>query len=143
MTRQRSIVAIAMVNRRGDVLLQLRSPDARVSPSCWTPPGGHLEPGESPEAAVRRELREETTLELPGEPLLYWHGLGIGRSRGVEARLYAAATTATDADVTCLEGAAMEFRSRAEIGALPLADLYGPAMLRFLGSSLYYRLGPV
>ena len=31
---------------------------------CWGPPGGAIEPGEVVEAAARREVREETGLEL-------------------------------------------------------------------------------
>lgn len=32
---------------------------------AWTPPSGARQPGEEPDAAAARELREETTLELP------------------------------------------------------------------------------
>lgn len=30
----------------------------------WLPPGGHIEPGETPDEAARREVREETGLEI-------------------------------------------------------------------------------
>ena len=30
----------------------------------WLPPGGHIDPGETPDEAVRREVREETGLEV-------------------------------------------------------------------------------
>jgi len=143
MTVRRSVVAIALIDARGQVLLQLRNPDARVDPSCWTPPGGHLEPGERPEDAVVRELLEETAVPLPGRPQLYWHGYGVGRSRGVEARLYAAATIAGPSDLECREGAALEFCPRSRVAELPLVDLYGSVLLSFLGSPMYYRLSPV
>src|SRR5580765_5922608 len=37
---------------------------------AWTPPAGARQPGEGPEAAASRELKEETGLELPLTPLL-------------------------------------------------------------------------
>ncbi|MFN9659720.1 MAG: NUDIX hydrolase [Cyanobacteriota bacterium] len=53
-------VSLAMVERDGQWLLQLRDDlDWIVAPGCWGLFGGHLEHGETPEDALRRELLEE------------------------------------------------------------------------------------
>ena len=53
-------VALAMLQRQGRWLLQLRDDiEGIVAPGHWGLFGGHLDPGESPEAALRRELLEE------------------------------------------------------------------------------------
>ncbi|MFM1798021.1 MAG: hypothetical protein RLZZ117_299 [Cyanobacteriota bacterium] len=53
-------VALALVEQEGRWLLQLRDDlDWIVAPGCWGLFGGHLDPGETPEEALRRELLEE------------------------------------------------------------------------------------
>lgn len=44
--------------------MQRRSADSRLFASCWDIVGGHLEPGESVDDALRREVREETGWDL-------------------------------------------------------------------------------
>lgn len=57
-------VAIALICRGGRVFLQRRNPAGVVLPGRWEFPGGKVEPGESSEQALRRELREEVGLEV-------------------------------------------------------------------------------
>lgn len=55
-----SQVAIAILQQDNRFLMQLRDNiPGIVYPGCWGFFGGHLELGESPEVAVRRELQEE------------------------------------------------------------------------------------
>lgn len=52
------VVAVALVDADGRVLLQQR-PQGKSLAGLWEFPGGKLEPGETPEAALVRELEEE------------------------------------------------------------------------------------
>lgn len=58
----------AFILRDGQVLLiqRLRAPEA----GCWGLPGGRVEPFEAVPDAVRREIHEETGLEIVPERLL-------------------------------------------------------------------------
>lgn len=59
-------VAAIIVNEKGEVLLLDHVLRSR---SSWGAPGGFLAHGEQPVAAVRRELREETGIEITGAEL--------------------------------------------------------------------------
>jgi 8-oxo-dGTP diphosphatase len=52
------VVAAALVDGEGRVLLQQRAP-GRLMAGLWEFPGGKMEAGETPEAALIRELQEE------------------------------------------------------------------------------------
>ena len=56
------VVAAALVDADGRVLLQQRLP-GRSMANLWEFPGGKVEPGEQPEAALIRELREELGID--------------------------------------------------------------------------------
>lgn len=57
-------IALAALVRDGRILLAHRHPLRRWYPDCWDLIGGHVEPGESPEEAVRRECREEIAVDV-------------------------------------------------------------------------------
>jgi 8-oxo-dGTP diphosphatase len=54
----------AILTMEGRVLLGHRCPGGSYFPNCWDLPGGHVEAGESPQAALGRVLREELGVEL-------------------------------------------------------------------------------
>jgi 8-oxo-dGTP diphosphatase len=48
------------VDDRGRIFFQMRSAERKLFPNTWDVVGGHLEEGETPEEAMRREVTEET-----------------------------------------------------------------------------------
>lgn len=63
-----TVVAAALVRQDGAVLLQQRA-EGRQMAGLWEFPGGKIEAGERPEAALVRELREELGIEVPPDAL--------------------------------------------------------------------------
>jgi 8-oxo-dGTP pyrophosphatase MutT (NUDIX family) len=67
-------VALAMLQREGRWLMQLRDEiPTIVAPGCWGLFGGHLDPGETPEQGLRRELLEEISWQPPQLQLVMVH----------------------------------------------------------------------
>lgn len=56
------VAAAVLIDADGRVLVCQRSP-TQSHPGKWEFPGGKIEPGETPEAALRRELFEELGVE--------------------------------------------------------------------------------
>ena len=56
------VAAAALVDTDGRVLLA-RRPEGKKMAGLWEFPGGKVEPGEAPEYALMRELREELGIE--------------------------------------------------------------------------------
>jgi 8-oxo-dGTP diphosphatase len=64
-----TVVAAALIAADGRVLLQRRSAGREMA-GLWEFPGGKVEPGERPEAALERELGEELGIALPAGALV-------------------------------------------------------------------------
>jgi 8-oxo-dGTP diphosphatase len=57
------VAAVALVDSDGRVLVSQRPPGKQLA-GLWEFPGGKVESGESPEAALIRELREELGIDV-------------------------------------------------------------------------------
>jgi 8-oxo-dGTP diphosphatase len=140
------VASAILVDRRGWLLLQERDEHAMVSPNQWGLVGGHLEPGESSEEAMHRELLEETGLEERGFEL--WFDEVVQHSPKVSAHLadrwliFVKRTEATDADIILGEGRQIVFVDPATIrsGQLDLAVSARHVLRLFLDSSTYREL---
>jgi 8-oxo-dGTP pyrophosphatase MutT (NUDIX family) len=108
------VVGVVLLRDDGAALLQHRDEIETISdPGLWVFPGGHVEPGEAPDAGAARELEEETRyrcarlrlltgFSVPeGELLFFWEEYD-GRQ-----------------PVECREGQALQFIPREEVGKLP------------------------
>ncbi len=57
------VVAVALIDTDGRVLLAQR-PEGKSMAGMWEFPGGKIENNEAPQAALRREIKEELALDL-------------------------------------------------------------------------------
>ena len=98
------VVVTAVIERSDRRLLICQRRRTDTSPLKWEFPGGKVEPGESPEAALARELREELAVTLE-------KCVEMGRTRHkyaslpeeLEIRFFAAAIKETEATPRCFE----------------------------------------
>ena len=64
-TSQSVSVTLAIIHQNGKYLMQLRDNIPTIAyPGVWGLFGGHLEPGETPEAGLKRELVEEINYQV-------------------------------------------------------------------------------
>ncbi|QBM77514.1 NUDIX domain-containing protein [Sphingomonas sp. AAP5] len=78
----RPAARILLLDEADRVLLFRFDPDDR--PPFWCTPGGAVDPGESYEAAARRELREETGLDLDCGPQVLQRHVEFLTIEGIE-----------------------------------------------------------
>lgn len=69
------IVSIGLIERKGRFLMTRRISSNPEWHNRWEFPGGKIEPGETPEEALHREIYEETSLQVEFPRLLGVHTL--------------------------------------------------------------------
>ena len=63
---------IILLNNKNEVLLILRDNKVNIPyPGLWDIPGGHVENGETPDEAIKREMMEELEINDLGEIALF------------------------------------------------------------------------
>ncbi|MEI6498964.1 MAG: NUDIX hydrolase [bacterium] len=64
-TIEREIVAAMIISKDNKIFLGMKHPDrGGVYVDCWHIPGGGVEIGETPDTAIKREILEETGIDI-------------------------------------------------------------------------------
>lgn len=111
-----------VIVHNGKILLMLRDNLPFIAaPNTWSPPGGGIDEGETPDQAVRRELQEEICM-VPAQ-LEY---MGMWKFENVEAHGYFAVLNDEEAKRVKLgdEGQKLEFFSFDELKNLTLSPAF-------------------
>jgi 8-oxo-dGTP diphosphatase len=124
----RLVVAAVIRNEAGAYLLARRRPEAHLG-GLWEFPGGAMEPGEQPAAALEREIREELGVEIdvPSPLTFAWH-----RDSTKDVLLLFFRATIATGQLRGLEGQEIGWFAASELGRLdtPPADAELVAMLQ-------------
>jgi ADP-ribose pyrophosphatase YjhB (NUDIX family) len=130
------LASCAVIRRGGRVLLTLRAHPPRKG--WWDLPGGFLEAGETPERALRRELREELNARVRGARLVGFEPDHYGPG-GFPTLSAVYRVTLVPGPLRCADDVA-ELRWFAE-SALPLRRIAFPSMRRAIHLALGKRSG--
>lgn len=91
-------VAAAVLTRADGAVMIARRRPGKAHGGLWEFPGGKLDPGETPEACLARELREEFAIEIVVGPHVATGRDGAIELLGFRARLVAGEPRLTDHD---------------------------------------------
>lgn len=111
---EQSVVCVILRGRDGEILLQQRDNKPGLPyANYWTLFGGYVEDGETPDAAIARELDEELGLHIP---LTFWKAYTCPirtrpGERVVTNHVYTALVTVPLESLTLREGQAMRYFS--------------------------------
>lgn len=126
----RILVAAGLIESStgGEYLLTRRLADAHLA-GAWEFPGGKIEPGEAPEAALRRELREELAIEVEvGDVFAVGHHAYPPPGKEVVLLVYRCRHVA--GQPTCLGVAAFEWMPAERLIALAMPPADEPVLAR-------------
>jgi len=124
------LVTLSFVLHGGDVLLLRHRDTSDRFPGRWNGIGGHVEPGECIAACARREVREETGLDVDDLRLR-----GVVHETGLLGHahvLFVFSGHARSRDARALEGHALQWQSLARVRELPLVPDVAPLLERAL-----------
>lgn len=136
MSRPRIAVVAAVIERDDGSFLLAQRPSGKVYEGYWEFPGGKVEPGESPEAALIRELHEE--LGILVQDCFPWIAQEFDYAHA-DVRLLFYRVTAWSGEIEGRERQLFAWQHLDRLTVGPLLPANGP-VLRALGLPLVYGI---
>jgi 8-oxo-dGTP diphosphatase len=129
----RQIATLIVENPRGQILLYLRDDKPSIPfPHHWDLFGGHVEPGETVEEALVREVREELDLELEAFTFFRRYECLEGDAFPNVKHVFTARIDRSCDSLTLREGERLAWFDPREIPDLRIANILKGILLDFL-----------
>ncbi len=129
--RELTVVAAVIHDPDGRVLLT-RRPDDRHMGGLWEFPGGKVDPGESPTAALARELVEELDLAVEvGEPITF----AVHEEPGLRILLLFYAATIVSGTPRAMDGQELAWVATDELARYPTPPADAQLVARLVAGS--------
>lgn len=127
------IAAIILENPKGELLLYKRDNKPTIPfPGYWDLIGGHIEPGETPEEALQREIMEELGIEITGFSFFREYLCVYGDIEPNIKYIYKGKIDIPIDNITLLEGDYPRYFSRDEIPNVKFANILGKIVMDYL-----------
>ena len=119
--------SIIFINADRQILLLLRDDIPTIPyPNMWDLPGGHVEPGETPEQCIVREMKEEIGLDLDGHQLFSV----VEFNERIEYTYWKSANLDID-QIVLTEGQTIKWFSKNEVAEIELACNFNEVVAEF------------
>ena len=112
---------VAFVRNGDDVLMLRRSDDSRIYPGRYNGVGGHLKRDEDPLSGMRREILEETGLQVKQLRLRALYNIDSGGPQGVLLFVFTCQSPSRELCPTTPEGV-LRWVPRHDLLSLPLVE---------------------
>lgn len=127
---------IIIINSNNKILLLLRDDVPNIPfPNKWDIPGGRIEEGETPDIAVRREMKEELGLDNLNEMNLF----KIYKSENLTDFIFWKRLDLNTDEITLNEGQKIQYFSLDEIRKMKLAFNYNQVIEEFYKEIVEYE----
>ena len=120
----RRVAAIIFENEEGKLLFYLRDDKPTIPfPNHWDFFGGHIDPGETPEVALKREIKEELGFELKDYHFFKEYPCTEGDVYPNIKYIYYGKLSIPESELTLHEGQKLKFFSKDEVPDINFANI--------------------